>query len=216
MALAHLSSTAIKDAQLQFESSLPQIRRTLIFFFRNWPRRLRAEAIADALAACWHAWVGLVQRGQDPIAVGLTGIAFNGYRAVKGGRQLGCGTCGRSHVDILDRRAQFRLGLHVVSFDSPCRSDPDMVSQAWRDCLSENRRSGPAEIAASRIDFADWLGRLPARKREMAQMLALGEETGSAARTLGVTPSAVSQARAWLYQNWRLFQAQAGASVPGL
>ena len=123
MASAHLNPTTLNNAQRQFEDSLPQIQRTLIFFFRNWPRRLRAEAIADAIAACWHAWVGLVQRGQDPVAVGLTGIAFNGFRYVKAGRKLGCGTCGRSHVDIFDRRTQHRLGLQVVSFDGDCRSD---------------------------------------------------------------------------------------------
>src|SRR5262249_4191302 len=195
MTVACLPPTTLTNAQGQFASALPQIQRTLRFYFRHWPRRLRAEAIADALAATWHAWIGLVQRGQDPIEVGLTGIARNAARYVKAGRRLGCGSCGRGHVDILDYRTQYRLGIRVVSIDSDSNCDAGTASSAWRERLIEDRRAGPADIAASRIDIAEWLGQLPARKRDMAQLLALGEETGSVARLLGVTASAVSQSR---------------------
>jgi hypothetical protein len=47
---------------------------------------------------------------------------------------------------------------------------------------------------------------LPERKRQMAELLAEGHETGVVARMLGVTPAAVSQSRAWLESSWRAFQ----------
>jgi hypothetical protein len=72
--------------------------------------------------------------------------------------------------------------------------------------LIEDRRASPADLAASRIDFADWLRQLPARKRSMAELLASGEQTGSVARLLGVSSAAVSQSRIWLHENWRSFQ----------
>ena len=39
------------------------------------PPARRAEALADARAAAWHAWHGLLRRGLDPVAIGVTGIA---------------------------------------------------------------------------------------------------------------------------------------------
>ena len=208
MTPACLSPLTLSNAQRQFENALPHIRRSLKFYFRHWPRRLRAEALAEALAATWHAWIGLVQRGQDPLAVGPTGIAHNAARYVRAGRRLGCGPCGRSRVDILDHRTQYRLGLSVVSLDSDRRSASETASRACRERLIEDRRAGPAETAASRIDLADWLGQLPARKRDVAQLLAFGEQTGSVARLLGVTSGAVRQTRTWLHENWRAFQSE--------
>ena len=206
MALACLSPTTLNTAQRQFENALPQIQRSLKYHFRRWPRRLRAEALEDALAACWHAWVGLVRRGQDPVVVGPTGIAYYAARYTKAGRRLGCGPCGRSHVDIFDRRTQHRLGLRIVSVDHDGRWDLGTGSDAWRERLIEDRRAGPADTAAIRIDVADWLDRLPPRKRTVPQVLALGEATVPRHEALGVTPGAVSQTRAWLHENWQSFQ----------
>jgi hypothetical protein len=106
---------------------------------------------------------------------------------------------------------QARFGLHVASLDRDNRWNKGAAADAWRERLIEDRRAGPAATAASRIDFADWLRQLPARKRSMAQLLASGEQTGSVARLLGVTAGAVSQTRTWLLENWRSFQAEANS-----
>src|SRR5262245_21055561 len=90
----------------QFEAALPQIDNSIRFQFRRWSGRQRAEAIADARAAVWYAWHGLLARGKDPTAVGPTGIAFNACRYVKRGRRLGTGRCGRPGIDVYHRRAQ--------------------------------------------------------------------------------------------------------------
>jgi len=208
---AYLNPLALSEAQRQFENALPLIQRNLNYHFRRWPRRFRAEVLDDALAACWHAWIGIVRRGQDPILVGISAICFNASRYVKAGRRLGCGSSGRSRIDILDRQVQARFGLHVASLDRDNRWNKGAAADAWRERLIEDRRAGPAATAASRIDFADWLRQLPARKRSMAQLLASGEQTGSVARLLGVTSGAVSQTRTWLLENWRSFQAEANS-----
>ena len=169
MALTGLSPTTLNAAQRQFEDALPQIQRSLGYHFRRWPRRLRAEALDDALGACWHAWVGLVRRGQDPVVVGPTGIAYYASRYVKAGRRLGCGPCGRSHVDIFECRTQHRLGLRLVSVDHDGRGNLGTGADAWRERLIEDRRAGPADTAAIRLDVAAWLDRLPPRKRTVCK-----------------------------------------------
>jgi hypothetical protein len=39
----------------------------------------------------WHAWVGLLHRGKDPLEVDTVPIARNAARYVKAGRLFGCG-----------------------------------------------------------------------------------------------------------------------------
>jgi DNA-binding NarL/FixJ family response regulator len=74
----------------------------------------------------------------------------------------------------------------------------------------EDRRSGPSEIAAARIDFGDWMGRLPHRQRRLAELLATGESTSEAAEKFRVSPGRVSQIRRELEDSWDDFQAGAG------
>jgi hypothetical protein len=63
-------------------------------------------------------------------------------------------------------------------------------------------------VATFRLDFAAWLEGLPEIKRQFAELLALGHETGVAARMLGVSAGAVSQTRSWLEASWKAFQGQ--------
>jgi hypothetical protein len=83
---------------------------------------------------------------------------------------------------------------------------------AWREWLAEDNRVSPADEAAFRLDFRAWMDGLPGRKRRIAELLALGHETGAVAALLGVTPSAVSQSRTWLARSWRRFQGEAEAA----
>ena len=74
--------------------------------------------------------------------------------------------------------------------------------------LVEDKHAGPAETAASRIDFADWLRLLPERSRRIAETLATGETTKKAAKRFRVTPGRISQLRRELQQNWQDFQGE--------
>jgi hypothetical protein len=210
MATQRLSQPALRAAQQQFVDVLPSIQRTIRFQMRSWPKRSRAEARADALAAAWHAWHGLLTRGVDPLAVGPTGIAWNAVRYVRNGRRLGTAQGKGAGLDLFDRRAQQRLGITLVSIDTARSPDLECGREDWRQWLATDRRISPADAACFTIDFAAWLAALPPRKRQVAELLALGHGTGEAAAILGVTPAAASIARAWLETSWRAFEGQAG------
>ena len=75
----------------------------------------------------------------------------------------------------------------------------------WDSCWSKIG-GRPAEIAACRIDFAEWLRRLTARLRKIALALAAGETTNAAARMFGVSPARISQIRDLLRRSWEEFQ----------
>jgi hypothetical protein len=68
---------------------------------------------------------------------------------VRQGRQVGAGFNIR---DVSSRCAQRRKGLQVERLD---QFDSD--AGEWREILVEDQKAGPADIAASRIDFAAWL-----------------------------------------------------------
>ena len=71
-----MSAMSLASAQQSFAANLKAVEDAVRFAFR---RRLRhqeyEEALAEARAAAWSAWAGLVKRGKDPVAVGAHGIA---------------------------------------------------------------------------------------------------------------------------------------------
>ena len=64
----------------------------------------------------------------------------------------------------------------------------DAEEGEWREILLEDRKAGPAETAAARIDIADWFASLPQKKRRIAATLATGETTKRTARKFRVSP----------------------------
>jgi DNA-directed RNA polymerase specialized sigma24 family protein len=196
----------LRTAQEQFTVAMPQIAAAARYCFRRWRPQDRAEAIAETQAAAWH---GLVARGQDPVAVGIAGIAHNACRYVRNGRRLGTGSCGRGVMDVYHRKAQAACGFKVLSLDygDEINARPT-IGSLWRQWVAAASRVGPAANAAFRLDFSAWLEELPKRKRQMAELLALGHETSDVARMLGVSVGAVSQTRRWLEASWKVFQGQ--------
>jgi FixJ family two-component response regulator len=69
----------------------------------------------------------------------------------------------------------------------------------------EDKHSGPAEVASTRIDFRAWLESLPVRTRHVAETLATGEATSHVARMFDISASRVSQLRLELYHAWLVF-----------
>jgi hypothetical protein len=203
-----LSGASLTAAHRRFEAALPAIDRTLRYLFRRWPEGRRDEALADARAAAWHAWYGLLRRGKDPESVGVTGLAANAARYVRNGRRLGCGTLGRA-ADVLDPEAGRRHGLRVVSLDDPRGETGD----SWRSWLAEDHQFTPADAACFRLDFERWLEGLTTRKRQIADLLVEGHEGVVVARTMGLTPGRVSQVRDELNASWRAFQSQGAIDV---
>jgi hypothetical protein len=70
------------------------------------------------------------------------------------------------------------------------------------------RQSTPVDLAAFRIDFSDWLGRLSRRGRQIALSLAAGERTSVVAKENGLSPARISQIRQELAVAWRTFQGE--------
>jgi hypothetical protein len=166
--------------------------------------------IDDALAACWHAWSGLVRRGRDPIKVGISAIAANACRYTRNGRRLGTGTVGRGAMDVYHPEARKRFGVRLISLGHHTEAALEVRPESWRQWQALSNRVTPADEAAFRLDFGRWLSELPERNRQMAELLAEGHEPGVVARMLDVTPGAVSQSRTWLESSWRTFQGDDG------
>ena len=210
MSIACLNHATLSLAQQQFETALPQMDRVFRFHFRRWPRRQREEALAEARAAAWTAWHGLVRRDQNPLTVGVTGIAFNAVRNVKQGRRVGNPTRGGSGaMDIQSHRAQRRCRLRIYSLDSNPEQLTEGQMESWREMIVSGKGYTPADEAAFRLDFEAWLSCLVPRRRRMAKLLGDGHTTNTVARRLGVSPACVSQTRRELCASWRAFQAQA-------
>ena len=147
------------------------------------------------------------------VEVGVSGIAHNAVRYVKNGRRLGNRNSGRGAMDVYHRRAQATCGFRVVSLSSNTEIESRPARNVWREWVAEDNRVTPADEACFRLDFGAWLEGLPARKREMAELLAEGHETGVVARTVGVSMGRVSQMRSELAASWRAFQGEDGAGA---
>ncbi len=204
-----MPAVSLSSAQSQFESALPTITSAARYAFRRRRPQDRAEAVAEAQACAWKAWHGLVERGKDPVEVGVSGIAGYAVRHVLNGRRIGNRGGGRGGMDVYHFKAQAACGFKVVGLDRDEEKELGKGSDAWKQWLACDNRVGPANEAAFRIDFAAWLESLPERRRQVAELLAEGHETGVVARMLRVTPGAISQARTWLAASWRRYQADA-------
>jgi hypothetical protein len=186
MSTAAQTASHATDAHRAFDAALGRIDAAIRYQFRRWPRAQREDAVAEAVAYTWAAWLGLLRRGRDPVAVGALAIANNCCRAVKNGRSVGARRAsGHGAMDIHHPRARQATGLRVLSLEELEGLPPG----GWR----------------------DWLASLPERRRRTAELLAGGLGTGAVARRLGVTPGAVSQAREWLARSWGRFQTDADA-----
>jgi hypothetical protein len=206
-----MSTLSLTHAQQQFTAHLSAVDNAARFAFRRRRRQDREEAVAEARAAAWSAWHGLIRKGKDPLAVGVTGIANNAIRYVKSGRKLGNPTCGRGARDVWHPRVRRDLGLRVVSFE--VLAGPGVGS--WRDWLVADRRVTPADEACFRLDFAAWLGGMPEKKRRVAVLLVEGHEGVVVARLVGIAQSRVCQLRRELEASWRAFQGPASVHEAG-
>ena len=186
-----------KSQHARFLAMLPQIRRQALTAFRNQRFEVREELIQEVIANSYRAWVLLVRRGKEAV-VYPTPLAQYAIRQVRGGRRIG----GRLNLqDILSPQARRHYGITVERID---RRDPQ--DGVWNEQLVEDRRAGPAETAAARLDLTAWLRTLTKRNRQIAKALSLGETTNYVARQFGLSAGRVSQLRVWLREQWERFQ----------
>ena len=186
----------ISTYQDQFLGMLPLIREQASHAFRNEPPERREELIAEVIANCWVAYIRLMDRGLGD-AVYSTPLARYAVRQVRSGRKVG----GSLNVnDVSSGYAQKSKGFSMESLDQYSQR-----KKQWKEILIEDRRTGPAQTAAARIDIGDWFASLPRKKRRIAEKLAVGESTSAAARKFHVSHGRISQVRRELLDNWQAF-----------
>ena len=185
-----------QQAADDFAAMLPSIRRVAAYGFRQVPRRCREELINDVIAKAYVAFVELVARGKAALAY-PTVLAGYAIRQIRTGRQVGY----RQNVrDVLSSYSQRRNGFAVQPLFG--RDDHGEWEELTVDC-----RANPADVAACRIDFRNWLSRLKRFKRQVALRLARGDSTSEAARYFRLSPARISQLRGELLASWNEFQA---------
>jgi hypothetical protein len=202
-----MTTASLASVHQQFEAALPVIRQSARYALRR-RRHDRDDLIAEIIACSWKAWRGLVERGKNPMVVGVTGIASWAVRHALKGRRIANRGGGRGRMDVFHRRAQAIGCYRIQSYDSRPASPTGSEIACWKESLAADRRITPADAACFVLDFQDWLSRLPARRRRTAELLSQGYGTLEVARSIGVTPAAVSQARSWLARSWREFQGE--------
>ena len=196
MRIASRSKSATPAWHQGFLALLPQICHYARFAFRHLKFEAKQEAIQCVVASALAAYVRLLQRGKANVAY-ATPLAMYAIRQYRDGRRLGS----RLNVrDISSAYAQKMKNLTLKRLDKF-----NSEENCWEEVLIEDRTVGPADLAASRIDFPAWLRGLSCRDRRIAEFLAFGHRTSDTARKFRLSEGRVSQLRRELAESWRAF-----------
>jgi hypothetical protein len=187
----------VENVQEKFLEMLPRIHQQAHRAFRRLDPELRNELVAEAVAFAVCAFVGLARQGRLALAY-PTPLADYAIRRVCSGRKA---ACRMNRNDVLSHYARRSNGLSVKRLDRR-----DEVSGQWTQILVEDRRSGPAETAAARIDVSAWLRTLSKRNQKIAKALAVGEGNSAVAKRFGLSCGRISQLRTWFRSAWEQFQ----------
>jgi hypothetical protein len=178
---------------------MPTIRTRARIAFRYLDPEARQEAVQEVVCNALKAFVRLVELKKMDLAY-PTVLAKLGVAQVKDHRKVG----GRLNVhDVMSAYCQAKKGVVVERLDHF-----DEEENQWCEIVVEDRNAGPAEVAATRMDFAAWLKSLPKRLRLIAKFLATGETTTAAAKKFGVCQGRISQIRMELKRAWQAFQGE--------
>ena len=171
-----LANTTSPDWTKQFMELLPAIERQTSYAFRYLDIEARTEAVAEVVANACVAFHRLVEKGKSSLAYqsALVRYAVAQFHA---GRRVGTPT---NTLDVTSPAAKKKHG-YVVESITPAEDD------SWKSLVVEDQRSGPAEVAATRIDFGDWLATLPNVRRRMVSEMSEGYSTSELAETYSVS-----------------------------
>jgi DNA-directed RNA polymerase specialized sigma24 family protein len=182
-----------------FLAMLPRIIAYARIAFRGFGPDATADAIQEVVANAFVAFARLAELGKTAVAR-PTPLAMYATRQYREGRRVGNQ---RNVCDVLSSYCQREKGVTVQRLDH--FNDEE---NGWCEIVVEDRRAGPAETAAVRMDFGDWLASLPRRNRKIAQMLAVGHSTSEVAKRFDVSLGRISQMRRELADSWQAFQGQ--------
>jgi hypothetical protein len=184
----------------RFLSLLPAIRQHAQVCFRGLPRQGRDDAVDEVVANALVAYARLVELDREEVAY-ASPLARYAVAQVRSGRRVGSRL---NAADVTSDYCQRRRGVVVERLDRF-----DWRAGQWTEMLVEDRRSSPADMAAFKLDFHDWLARLSERDRRIAEELAMGETTNGVARKFGISAGRVSQLRRGFHETWQIWQGQA-------
>jgi hypothetical protein len=187
------------EHQRQFTAMLPAITRAADHAFRDLDPEGREEAVAEVVAAAFVMFVGLVRDGRGELAYPSV-LAMYAIKRVRIGRKAATKLNVR---DVGSEYCQLAKGISVERID---RYDRD--TETWQEALVEDRRAGPAETAAARIDFGEWFHSLTSRDRKIASFLAAGNTTTEASRRFALSAGRISQKRREFMLSWQAFQGE--------
>lgn len=193
ISIAHDQS---ENAHARFLAMLPQIEQIALHSFRGQQPEARAELVQEVVTNCYLAYCRLVQLGKID-RVFATPLARYAVRQINSGRRVGAKLNTGDVLSPANRR------VHVEPLERYVRQD-----EQWKEAVVEDRRATPAETACARLDIAEWFRSLPHRHRQVAQALANGETTGSAAKKYQLTAGRVSQLRRELHASWQKCQGE--------
>lgn len=183
-----------------FVAMLPAIRTIARKAFRARNYSDREELVAEAIASSFVQYCGLLARGAANRAF-ATPLGHYGVRHAHVGRRVG------GHLNMDDVSSAYcRRHRKVSLLRFTCTSSGEQ--SGWRELVVEDRRAGPADVAVTRLDFQEWLNRLPEREHRIALYLASGEPTCNAAVHFGVSRGRISQIRDELRRSWEEYQSE--------
>ena len=152
--------------------------------------------------AAFVSYVRLIERGKAELAFAGPLARYAACQYLRG-RRVGSRMNGD---DVTSHYCRQKKGLSLEQLDHI-----DDSTGEWEQLVVEDRRSTPANIAATRLDFRAWLESLPERTRHVAETLATGEATSHVARMFGCSASRISQLRRELYRWLACFHGRRGA-----
>jgi hypothetical protein len=191
------------DWQEGFLKLLPAVQTHAKIRFRRLPADHREEAIQETIAAaCVNYQLAAAQGKLNVVRRGP--LADFAVRHVRTGRHVGGSQ--NSARDILSPTCHRRHNVRVTGYFE-YRSD--IGADGWRQAVLADRKVPVPDLAAFRIDFAQWLGTLTRRDRKIICALSGGDTTGVVADRFGLSEGRVSQLRRRFEQLWWTFQGEA-------
>jgi hypothetical protein len=202
-----------------FLALAPTVERHGRVAFRGLDAEARDEALAEAVAAAFAAYVALKARDRNPAAF-PSRLASYSVLHVKDGRHVG----GRSSsCDVLSPKAQRRRGFRVERLPASTRTAFDRLyaevhgqrqQDTLEECLRDNTRTAVVDQVVFKLDFAAFLQTLTDRDRQMALALAEGHAASHVADRFGLSPGRVTQLRQQWQREWHAFQGESEQPLP--
>ena len=182
-----------------FLEMVPKIQEHARYAFRHLQGDNRDEAVQEVVCNCCVAFSRLAEADRTEAAT-WSSLAKYAVAQVRDGRRVGCSL---NIKDVSSEYCQQRKGVSVQSLHHW-----DDQEQVWQEMLVEDKTATPAELAASRVDFPDWLQTLDQRDRKVALKLGEGESTSRVARLFRISAARVSQLRRELSEAWEAFHGE--------